>query len=531
MAKLTPTQAAQMLYVAGFRGEDLVRMVGIAGRESAYDPTAHRTDNPSGKTGDFGLLQINYVNAPRLIQAGIIKNVQDLLDPMMNAKAAFFLYKQSGLKPWAAATGGWNANGDPLFNVDMAAARAAVENASKSGILGNDYATGAGVALSGTPSGTVGAPATAGGAFTGPLTLPPDAKLYNNGFGVFAVFDVGGVNIHYGVNVWNGSVQLDMSKVQNVSAEQWAAMNSIEGGDAEELRTVTTDFGSFKGFFDKLLAEVFGPGNAAQNDPEVRRVLAEYAARPDMSNAELQNKLQTTQWYQTHTTSELDWNGLSQAEQQKRRDDMAATMSATWLQFTGENVAPDDPRISNYLEDLASGKRTIGAWTETVVKSQALTNGESPWSRQQQDEQEAQRQRGVDVENTAQRVRDLARRWGVKWSEGEYQRWATGITSKTMSEADLLGELKQQAQVLYPWKSPDMETATAASPWVEKYKTVMEKEADMFDPQIQSALNAGQPIWEFEQGLKRSSGWLQTKNARDSIGTSIGNLGRLMGFS
>ena len=131
-------EVAQLLYEAGFRGEDLVAMVAIAGRESGYQPTAHRTNrDPSMMVGDFGLFQINYINdTPALRQAIGMTDRAQLLDPEMNARAAFYLYERGGLQPWTAAEGGWTAGGDPLFGTDVDAARASVERAAESGLLG-----------------------------------------------------------------------------------------------------------------------------------------------------------------------------------------------------------------------------------------------------------------------------------------------------------------------------------------------------------------------------------------------------------
>ncbi len=92
---MTREEVAQLLYETGFRDEDLVAMVAIAGRESSYEPTAHRTDqDPAKMVGDFGLFQINYVNdTPALRQAIGLTDRAQLLDPEMNARAAFYLYR------------------------------------------------------------------------------------------------------------------------------------------------------------------------------------------------------------------------------------------------------------------------------------------------------------------------------------------------------------------------------------------------------------------------------------------------------
>ena len=138
---MTREEVAQLLYETGFRGDDLVSMVAIAGRESSYEPTAHRTNrDPAQMVGDFGLFQINYVNDTPAFRAAIgMADRAQLLDPEMNARAAFYLYERSGLKPWTAGEGGWRADGDPLYGTDVAAARAAVDNAAASGMLGQPF--------------------------------------------------------------------------------------------------------------------------------------------------------------------------------------------------------------------------------------------------------------------------------------------------------------------------------------------------------------------------------------------------------
>lgn len=527
---MSPEQVAQVLYQAGFRGQALIDMLAIGKRESGYNPGAHRTDNPGQqRTGDFGLFQINYVNVPALQAAGIINGPADLLDPVKNARAAFHL-SQGGknLRPWAAAAGGFSSSGDPFYRTNRQEAANVVQRAQQQGLIGQDYQGGT---VATGPTGTGGQPASDDGTgVSGPMTLPRDAVLYNNGFTVVAVFDVGGVKIGYDVDWTNGSVQFDPNAVTFVTSDQWQQMGIVNGGSSEELRGLGTSWGSYKEYFDSVLNQVMGSNNPARNDPEVLKVIATFASRPDMSPQELQNMLQATQWYQSRTQGELQWNSLPEAEKTKQRDEMAARMVSTWFQFTGEVIAADDPRIQNHLEGVASGKMGFGAWTESVVKSAATANGESPWSRQVRDEEEAQRQRGVDVENTAQRVRELARRWGLRWSETEYQRFAQQIVEKTMSEADVLEVMKDQAQVLFPWKDRDMETTTAAGPWMSTLERVMERQGDIMDPQLQAAMSAGMSVWDFEKQLKGSAGWLETRNARESLYETISEAGRRLGF-
>ena len=166
---LSNTQLAQVFYQAGFRGQGLEYMVAIAGRESGGDPAARRTDNPGGPsagTGDFGLTQVNYSQWPKVKQALGLSNINQLLDPVINAKAAFLLSRSgTNFQPWAAGPGGWSATGDPLYGTNISSARAGVQQAYTQGLLGQDY-------KEGTVADPSQNPATAAGKFT----LPSDAS-------------------------------------------------------------------------------------------------------------------------------------------------------------------------------------------------------------------------------------------------------------------------------------------------------------------------------------------------------------------
>ena len=114
-----------------WHGEDLIKAVAISGRESSWDPKAHRTDtrpkNPA--KGDRGLFQINYVNDPSMMSKGLYDNPSDLFDPAVNTRVAYELWKGGGWKPWSMTSGGWQQGGDPMYGAKVEEARAAIHAA------------------------------------------------------------------------------------------------------------------------------------------------------------------------------------------------------------------------------------------------------------------------------------------------------------------------------------------------------------------------------------------------------------------
>lgn len=106
--------AAQAAYAAGFRGDDLFKILSIGGRESHWNA---RAINPN--TSDRGLFQMNWSAwKSDLIKNRIAFTQEDLLDPYKNAQAAWYAFHTRGndsWKPWKASPIGWDPKGDELY--------------------------------------------------------------------------------------------------------------------------------------------------------------------------------------------------------------------------------------------------------------------------------------------------------------------------------------------------------------------------------------------------------------------------------
>jgi len=126
--QLSGEDVARYAYNAGFRGENLVNVVGISHRESRWNAGAY---NPNAKTKDlsFGLMQINMLGTlgpARLKQFGLSKN-EDLYDPATNMRAAFIMSGGKDFYAW----GGYKGK-DNTYNTDLDMARQVV---TKAGLL------------------------------------------------------------------------------------------------------------------------------------------------------------------------------------------------------------------------------------------------------------------------------------------------------------------------------------------------------------------------------------------------------------
>ena len=541
---LTAQQVAQVFYQAGWRGGDLEAITGIVSQRESRNSQdnlayagAHRTSTNryGAASGDLGLAQINWgAWGQQLVDAGIVGSHTDLFDPVTNAKAALFVYKKQGWAAWGAGSGGWQAGGNHLHGVNIQAAQTAVASAQSQGLIGADYKTGA------TPTAAGGGGASGG--------LPRDARIVEvPGVAKYAMFQlVPGVWIRYAITADSG-VSTAGRHVTKLSKAEWAKTfgNSVQGGDASELEEIPTAFGTYQAYTNEILDQLFPKGDPRRTDPEVLRVVATRAGRPDMTEAEFENLLKGTDYYQSRTEGQLRWNDLSEAERKVQRDDMEARMTQTVMSLVGQQASRvggtaggfiHNSTIKAHVEAVASGKMSYSAWTENVVKPFAETRAESPWARQVRDEQEAQRQRPMDIENSVARIRETAGRWGLNLSEGTLRTYARAIVENRMSDDDLTQAFDQQATALYAGKPKGMETIQYAAPWIETYNRVLERQGSLATAEIARALSAygrdpeNNDPWSFGQKLKMTDDYDQTRQGADDAYSTVGELAGMLGF-
>jgi cell wall-associated NlpC family hydrolase len=144
--QMTREQVAQAAYQAGWRGDDLTKIVAIAYRESSGHFGVY-VDRPSTGDWSYGLVGLN-VGKPDASGQGpmwksfyskldFLKSPDDLRDPVKNLMAAKALHDQSGWRPWGPYKGVSETTG-----TDLNAAHAAVDSAASHGLLGQPFDSG-----------------------------------------------------------------------------------------------------------------------------------------------------------------------------------------------------------------------------------------------------------------------------------------------------------------------------------------------------------------------------------------------------
>lgn len=117
MPNYTPNQIAQLAYQAGFRGADLKTAVAVALAESSGNPLSYNPEKAAGTRpggGSYGLWQVYLTAHPEF--RGV-----NLYDPLVNAKAAYSVYRAAGNRftPWSTYNQGQAARVANTLNINQ----------------------------------------------------------------------------------------------------------------------------------------------------------------------------------------------------------------------------------------------------------------------------------------------------------------------------------------------------------------------------------------------------------------------------
>ena len=548
---MTPVEIYQLLKRAGFLPDEATTMVAVAMAESGGQPAVVNS------TGEYstGLFQINTDSRSNPDLA-----YMDLTDPLQNAQAAYIVYKRQGLQAWtvthtdkgtkylsyvkeavnAARTveatgmgddsfsGPYNAQLNPMANWDGTpgyggAPIPAVGTGIPNGMSLEDFQS------------NVAPARQSGNAGTATDTYMAGAEVLSTGYGSVLRYRVGeGVFIEFLVTDMAAAARsgYDMSSgSQYYVPDDALLVDYREAGDATELAGLAEQgYETMGEFFEDTMSQYFSGNDPARTDSEILFIIARVMANPDVDPNVITGWIQNTTYWNNTTDLAREWNGLSQSEQQHRIETQARLVSMDYFAATGTQLSITDSRIKSFAQEIASGSRTFASVYQSI-RDLALQDPESPLSRAIRQEEITQRQYGVDVENQADVFRTDSMNWGLQMSESQVLDWAEKFNNNTYSQADWDNYMRDQADILYPWKSREVKTLDAAQPWLSAYERIMEAGSqDLTNNDIQAALQQGMPLFEFEQHLRKKPEWLETENANTELTNTAGRIGRTMGY-
>lgn len=340
----------------------------------------------------------------------------------------------------------------------------------------------------------------------------------------------------------------NIGRISEQQLAEWRASGEwVDGGSVDALRGVPPGK-SFQDLVDDTLMELGLAGTDALKDPGVMNIIA-IAMTREMSPEELANRLRKTNWYQSRTDKQREWDDLSDAEKNQRIVDEAMQLAGLWFTYVGEDLSVDQYDLDGdgfvSADELKKGNADLYQWALKVasgeasqsqavnvwLKAEAKKNPNSPWSRTLREEEQAQGQFEVDVENMAEQIRNLYWEWGIPVSDKELSRLAEDVVMNRMSMADVQGSVRDQANALYQYKPENLPTRTWAMPYMQMYMNTLESsEPSLDDPLLQRGLVEGMTLGDFRQMLRADDRWLETQNARDEFNEKVSQLGRVMGF-
>lgn len=541
MTKLSPQAVYQYLIQAGATPVVAAAFTSIAGRESGFDPSAHNGDASTGDDS-VGLFQINLLNGgwtSFLQQHGMQNPRAALATPQGAAQAALWIYQSSGMNPWGGYKGmPWSYNTD--LNVGVAASGGKVSlgdlQAFHGGGAGGTVSPQASFSGTDATSSATGVGATPAAA---KFNLPAGGRLYAVDGTFVVVYKVGADNVYYDFSEPGIGSRVNTTGTPSgaaVTHDQFYGLpNLVHAGVVSELSGKDIQGAhSYQDWLNNQLQVLTGGNKEMMNDPGVVSLLIQGAAH-NWSSDEINAKLKQTTYFKTHDDAQRNWQTLSPAERQSRTNDQASQLQQAYFNETGQQIAPNDKNLQAWAAKVAGGGATITEATWQWIRPVAAKDAQSPWSRQLEQEKEAQLQQGVDVSNMGATVQQTFHDYGIKPSDQTVAQWSKDIVTKKKSQEDLTKLATNQASILYPWAKDDLQTGMTvkdiAQPWTDTYNRVMEQNTDLFNPAVQKALVQGQPVYDFEKNLKLSDDWLNTGNARQTLSQAGAEIGKAMGFA
>ncbi len=329
----------------------------------------------------------------------------------------------------------------------------------------------------------------------------------------------------------------------------------VDGGAA----SVLLDDDHIGRSWDQIMSNIMAinmnmAGTDATSDVGIMQGLAKLIANPGMGESEQKALWIGTDWYDSHTQKQIDWNNYGTAEKNLRIEEEATNlltvteyytgipadttfMYGTDGQFSVVLLEQRNPDLYQNAFDLASGAATqvglVGSW----IKPLAVDIVQSPHNRRLEEEVRLQGMRDMGIAAARSSVIDLYEQYGLEASGYTIDTVVSKLYMNQMSLDEIETTVKNHSLAKYPNKPLNMDWATYAEPYKDSFSSLLEVPRPGFrDPTLARYLQAPtegdgvQNVYEFEKQLRRDPRWEKTKNARDSYHSAFGQIGRLMGF-
>jgi hypothetical protein len=269
-------------------------------------------------------------------------------------------------------------------------------------------------------------------------------------------------------------------RIKRIGKDAFQNLNNL-GAWADVAANTLPDEHPFQTFLKELRRQ---HGNVSWlDDPEFVSVLLEGWAE-GWGEAEIQNVLEQTSWYQTRNEAQRAWEmDLNRADRRTSTKNMVTTIQDALRELYGAEFNLSDAgitqqKIKKWAEQIASGRwgdpsQGFQQWLSTQTRAAEQVEGTPAWISLQQQLQD-EREFANGPEEMYEALRQEASYWlgpnGVM-SEETLRQWSSDLFSGVSSQADWSQFLQQQAQTLYPYLGDN-------TPWqqfADPYKAMIER--------------------------------------------------------
>ena len=261
-------------------------------------------------------------------------------------------------------------------------------------------------------------------------------------------------------------------------------------------------------------------GMASWVDPEVQDLIKK-AARMDWSQDRFQWKLRETEWYQTRSESQRQFDMKTEVDKQA---DLKKASSQV-KQLAGQFGVP-------------LTKQQIEREALRIARDGATDAEQRAWFARKYVYDPEKGQSGIAA-TFQESLMDMAAEYGLKLTDKELQRWTRKSIRDGADEGEFEDDMRKRAQVLYPHL--DLSTRNlrqALSPFLQQASNELDidpntvdltdpKWSEVFDPATNDLLGPEQ--WRAKIVSDRRYGWDKSRNGQSAAANLAASLGRIFG--
>jgi len=268
------------------------------------------------------------------------------------------------------------------------------------------------------------------------------------------------------------------------------------------------------------------------DDPEIKRLTLQGYFENWTTNQWLV-EYRKTDYFNGLANNQRQWVGLSEAEKNQRIAEKAIELAQLYRVFYGTGIDHTSSEIRDAALLIVSGELSQEEW-EYNTANEAAEVEESPEFRKRRQEEEAQLEEGIDIENLTAFAEAQWRAWvggGIPMPANFAADWGARLASNEASEADLETYLKSVSSARWANKPNDITWADWASTYKSSIRNTLELGSlDDNDGLLSQILNSDLDGVDLERMIRADSRYLKTRAFGGSLSGYAEQLGRDFGY-